>query len=93
MKTEVYSWRVSTKVKMELEREARRRKTSVAAVLDLAAREWLQKSASGSDGEAEQTKLHKSVSAVLGTLAGSDPYRAENARSLIRDRIQRRYER
>jgi hypothetical protein len=41
MKTEVYSWRVSPDIKTGLEREARRRKMSVSAVLDLAAREWL----------------------------------------------------
>jgi hypothetical protein len=41
MKTEVYSWRVSTNVKAGLEREARRRKTSVSAILDMAAQEWL----------------------------------------------------
>ena len=43
MKTEVYSWRVATDIKTGLEREARRRRISLAAVLDLAAEEWLKK--------------------------------------------------
>ena len=43
MKTEVYSWRVSTELKTGLEREARRRKISLAAALDIAAHEWLTK--------------------------------------------------
>jgi hypothetical protein len=38
IKTEVYSWRLSQEVKTELEREARRRKISVAALLEEAAR-------------------------------------------------------
>ncbi len=45
MKSKVYSWRVSTELKTKLEREARRRKTSFSDILDLAAREWLTKSA------------------------------------------------
>ena len=43
MKTEVYSWRVSADLKTGLEREARRRKISLSAALDLAAQEWLNK--------------------------------------------------
>ena len=45
MKTEVYSWRVSTDLKMSLEREARRRRAALSAVLDMTAREWLNKAA------------------------------------------------
>ena len=50
MKSEVYSWRVSTELKSGLEREARRRKISVSAVLDLAAREWLKTGGADIDG-------------------------------------------
>jgi hypothetical protein len=45
MKTEVYSWRVSRELKSGLEREARRRKLSLSAVLDLAVLEGLDKRA------------------------------------------------
>ena len=44
MKTEVYSWRVSSELKTSLEREARRRGISVFAALAAAVREWLEKS-------------------------------------------------
>ena len=57
MKTEVYSWRVSSDVKTSLDREARRRKISMSAALDLAAREWLQKSGLTSEGDEEQRRL------------------------------------
>ena len=42
MKTEVYSWRVSSDLKPDLEREAHSRKASLASLLDTAAREWLK---------------------------------------------------
>ena len=59
MKTEVYSWRVSTDLKTGLEREARRRKISLAKALDLAAEEWLKKSGADDDDASKSvfTKL------------------------------------
>lgn len=59
VKTEVYSWRVWTDLKTGLEREARRRKISLSAVLDLAAEEWLKKSSPDSDDDMEQRRLHQ----------------------------------
>jgi hypothetical protein len=91
MKSEVYSWRVSTDLKTGLEREARRRKTSLAALLDLAARDWLSKGAAKPDGDAEQTRLRKAASKCFGTVAGGDAYRSENARHVLRDRLRRRH--
>ena len=61
MKTEVYSWRVSADLKAGLEREARRRKVSLSAVLDLAAREWLKSSDAGNEGEEQQRQLHQAA--------------------------------
>jgi len=91
MKTEVYSWRVSADLKSGLEREARRRKTSISAVLDLAARELLNKG--HLDDEEEQRRLHEAVSKCVGTLSGGDPHRSENVRTLVRAKLRRRYER
>ena len=88
MKSEVYSWRVSTDVKSGLEREARRRKLSLSAVLDLAAREWLSKSGSGDD-DVEQRRLHAAASQAIGAFAGGDPRRSENARTILRERLRR----
>ena len=58
MKNEVYSWRVSSDLKIGLEREARRRKISLSAVLDLAARDWLSRSRAEMESDAEQLRLH-----------------------------------
>lgn len=91
MKTEVYSWRVSTELKSDLEREARLRKTSVSAMLDLAAREWLKTSAANVAEDEEQRRLHAAASECLGAFAGRDSRRAERGKQAIRERLRRRY--
>jgi len=92
MKTEVYSWRVSDELKTSLEREARRRKLSVSAALDLAAREWLQKSASGDESDADQQRrLKNAASAFVGALASGDSHRSEKVSETVRERLRRRY--
>ena len=91
MKSEVYSWRVSTDLKTGLEREARRRKISVSAVLDLAARDWLNKGGAEIDGDEEQPRLHKAALKCFGTLASGDAHRSENARQTVRERLRRHY--
>ncbi len=48
-------------IKTGPEREARRRKLSLDAVLDLAAEEWRKKSASEPDGEDEQRRLREAA--------------------------------
>ena len=91
MKTEVYSWRVSSDVKTSLEREARRRKISMSAALDTAAREWLQKSAAANEGDGEQRCLQKAASKWLGALASGNAQRSETASQDVRDRLRRHY--
>jgi hypothetical protein len=93
MKTEVYSWRVSTELKTGLEREARRRKTSLGAVLDLAARDWLTRSGADSGTDAEQLRIRRAASRCLGTIASGNMQRSENVRAAVRERLRRRYER
>jgi len=90
MKAEVYSWRVSTDLKTGLEREARRRKTSVSAILDLAAREWLKSSGPAIGDEEDQRRLHQAAAKCFGTIAGGDPRRSENVREAVRQRLRRK---
>jgi hypothetical protein len=92
MKTEVYSWRVSADLKTGLEREARRRKISLSAVLDQAAQEWLMKSGAGNDDD-EQKRLQQAASECFGVLASGDTRRSETVSQAVRRRLQRRYER
>ena len=91
MKTEVYSWRVSSEIKTGLEREARRRKISVSAALDLAAREWLHKSGMDQEGDEAQRRLRKAASRWLGALASGDAQRSETASQSVRQRLRQRY--
>ncbi len=93
MKAEVYSWRVSTDLKTGLEREARRRKLSVSAVLDLAAREWLKSTDAGSESEEEQRRLHRAASKFLGAFAGGDAHRTESVRRAVRQRLRGKHDR
>jgi hypothetical protein len=91
MRTEVYSWRLSDELKSDLEREARLRKMPVSAILDLAVREWLKKSALDVEGEEAQRELHAAAEQYLGVLAGRDGRRAETARETVRKQLRRRY--
>jgi len=93
MKTEVYSWRVSTELKTGLERAARRRKTSLSAVLDLAAQEWLTKSGAANEDGAEQRRLYQAASQCLGAFASGDARRSESVRQAVRRRLRQRYDR
>ncbi len=86
MKTEVYSWRVSSDLKSSLEREARRRKQSLSAVLDLAVRKWLESEKSKSDEE-EQRRMHQAMSKYIGAIAGNGERRSERVRELVRARL------
>ncbi len=91
MKTEVYSWRVSADLKSGLEQEAHRRQISLAALLEGAARDLLD--GASVESESEQERLHQAVSACLGSIAGDDPRRSENARQTLRQRLRQRHER
>ncbi len=91
MKTEVYSWRVSTDLKTGLEREARRRKISLAKALDLAAEEWLKKGGADQNDDREQQRLHEAASKFIGVIASGDSRRSENVRQMVRERLRRRY--
>ena len=93
MKSEVYSWRVSTDLKTGLEREARRRKMSLSGVLDLAARDWLSKGGAEVDGDAEQLRLRKAAAKCFGSLASGNAHRSENARQAVRQRLRRHHDR
>ena len=90
MKTEVYSWRVSADLKMSLEQEALRRKMSVSALLDLAARDLLGKRDSEED-EQEQSRLRKAAEDCFGEFAGGDAFASEKVRETVRRRVREKY--
>jgi len=93
MKTEIYTWRLSADLKVSLEQEAQRLKTSVSAILDSAAQDWLAKTASAADNGELQRRLHRSASRFLGAFAGNDAHRAERAARSVRARLKHRHDR
>jgi hypothetical protein len=94
MKSEIYTWRVSPEVKSALEREARRDKVTVAALLDQVTRQWLDDRRTKSAGDAAgQAKLHAQAARSIGKLAGKNPLRAESVRGLIREDLARKHDR
>lgn len=93
MKTEVYSWRLSTEVKADLEREARVRRMPVSAILEAAVREWLKKDGNNGADDAAQDRLHAAAGRCIGVLASGDFHRAERARETLRQRLRTRRER
>jgi hypothetical protein len=90
-KTEVYSWRLTSGIKTDLENEARREGTTVSALLDRIAKEWIDSRRGHIDDDAEQARVHARVRKTLGTISGNNPNRAELAKETVRDRLRRRY--
>ncbi|MBZ5619565.1 MAG: hypothetical protein LAQ69_12705 [Acidobacteriia bacterium] len=88
MGTEVYRWRLSSELKSDLEREARLRKTSASAVLNLAVPDWLKQSTVNVGEDVEQRRLHEAASNCFGTFAGRNSRRAETGRQAILQRLR-----
>jgi hypothetical protein len=86
MKTEVYSWRVSSSRKSELEAEARRNDTSVAQLLERIAADWLQtQRTSRVDEDREQQRIRAAASLAIGSFASDDPNLSKNVSRLVRE--------
>jgi hypothetical protein len=92
MKTEVYSWRLSPRLKSELEEAARAEQKSISELLEGIAQDWLVKFKRGKGTEDErQRQIRDEAMKFVGSLRGGNPDRAENARSEVRSRIARRH--
>jgi hypothetical protein len=89
-KTEVYSWRVDTDLKAELQRAAKRSNQSLGGLLDRIVREWLKAHPNSTDA-AEQKRLHEAAAKYIGVLRGGTRYSAEETRRIIRERLARKY--
>jgi hypothetical protein len=89
---EIYRWHVSTDLKIGLEREARRRKLSLSAVLDLAVRDWLNKVGTEIEGDDEQLRLRKAASECFGVIASGNAHRSEQARQAVRQRLRHHHD-
>ncbi len=91
-KTEVYSWRLSPRLKTELEEAARAERKSLAELLEQIAKEWLARSSEGNEDEREeQERIRARAMKVIGSLEGGDPHRSERVSEEVRARLRRRY--
>ncbi len=77
-KSEVYSWRLSTELKMQLEAAARDEKTSVGIILERIARAWLRRRRRSKQDDAEHERMRAALLACAGTYQG-DGTSATNA--------------
>lgn len=90
-KTEVYSWRLSLPLKVELEDAAQSEDKSLAELLEQIAREWLERSRRSESFEEQEELMRAAAMKCAGSIEGKDPGRAENARALVRARIASRH--
>ncbi|HEY4593807.1 MAG TPA: hypothetical protein VIJ61_15430, partial [Thermoanaerobaculia bacterium] len=71
MKTEVYSWRLSPRLKIELEEAARAEKKSVSELLEQIAQDWLKRFRTPDESEEEkQRRLHEAAVKFVGSIEG-----------------------
>jgi hypothetical protein len=92
MKTDVYSWRVSSQRKAELESEARREGTSLAGLLEQITEHWLQERRNSRNGEAaEQAEIRRRAAPAIGSVRGGDPTRSSRSSQLVREVLTKRY--
>jgi hypothetical protein len=92
MKTEVYSFRLTPRLKSELEEVARDRRKSVEELLEEITVDWLERDGDRDESSAErQGLLHEAALQFIGAIEGDRPDRAENARAEARVRVARRH--
>lgn len=93
-KSEVYSWRLSPRLKAELEEAAQAEQKSVAQLLEEVAQEWLERfNDRGGDEHEHQERIREAAFKSVGAIHGKDPRRAEKARSELRSRLAQRHAR
>lgn len=84
-KTEVYSWRLSPATKRSLEDEARRRKLTLAQMLDQIAQDWLAEHAANDD---DAERILAKARPFIGAISGGGARRSERVRDLVRKRLR-----
>ena len=88
-RSEVYSWRVSPALKASLEETGRRERLPVSRLLEEIVRGYMANRTESGPDLAAQQELHAKAARFAGRIVGSKARRAENARVLVRRRLQR----
>jgi|SRR6476646_11410928 hypothetical protein len=92
-KSEVYSWRLTPELKMQLEAAARDEKASIGIILDRVVREWLAKRplSEGDDAE-QQRQLRERAMKAVGTVSiGLGPYTNERVREVMGEQLEKKH--
>jgi predicted DNA-binding ribbon-helix-helix protein len=84
-KSEVYSWRVEPATKRCLEDEARRRKLTLAQLLDRITQDWLSQRAAD---DSEPERIRAAARRWIGSISGGGERRSERVRELVRERLR-----
>jgi predicted transcriptional regulator len=89
VKTTVYSWRVTLERKAALEELARKRRRSVAELIDEAVNQWIAHEVTNDGDEAAQREMRQRAALAIGRIAGGDPRRAEQTSERVRQKLRR----
>jgi hypothetical protein len=91
MKSQVYSWRLSSGKKARLEKMARRRKIPLAKVIDAATDEWLARNEHDANDEKEQKRLHAIARRLAGTICSGNPNGSRQIKEAMGARLAEKY--
>ncbi len=92
MKTEVYSWRLSMTLKRKLSAQAKLKNTTIGALLDEAATEWIARQSEAKRQEQEERKrIMKAAEAFFGTIEDTESATAENVRKRMGEGLAKKY--
>lgn len=92
VKTEVYSWRLTPRLKIALEDAARQHGKSVAGLLEEIAEAWLaEQRRLNADDEREQERRRKAAMKWVGSIDSGDGHLAENASRIISEGLAAKY--
>jgi predicted transcriptional regulator len=89
-KTEIYSWRLTPRLKSRLEEAARAERRSLAEVLGQATEEWLARHGERGDDDERQARIRAAASRYVGAIRGGRADRAQNAHRDVRTRLAAR---
>lgn len=94
MKSAVYSWRLSSILKNDLEETERQERASVLVLLERMATEWLAVHRSERNQEDdEQRRLHAAAVQTFGMTHGANPNRSVQACETVHARLAKRHAR
>ena len=91
MKSKIYSLRMPTEVRRDLERVARRRNVKVSQIIHTALREWLAQNQISISDDKEQKRLHAIAARLIGTIHSGKRDGSTRVRETVRARLAEKH--